>query len=139
MSSLVSSRTWISAPPCTNGTCASHTTTVRIGMAGNARIVSRGVTEIDDVPVEHDVLLALETQLAVIATRGERPAREQVLVADDFGADEAALNVGVDLAGRALRVGPARDRPGAVFVFPDGEKRDVAEQVVARADHAIEP
>ena len=37
-------------------------------------------------------------------------------------------------AGRA-----ARNRPRAAFVFADGEERDVAEQVVAGADDAIEP
>ena len=67
------------------------------------------MTEIDDVAVEHDVLLAFETQLAVVAARRERSAREQVLVTDDFGANEPALNVGVDLPGGVLRGGLARN------------------------------
>ena len=33
----------------------------------------------------------------------------------------------------------ARNRPGAALVLADGEERDVAEQIVAGANHAIEP
>ena len=58
------------------------------------------MAEVDHVAVEDDVLLAFEPQLAVVAAGGERAAREQVLVAHDLGADEAALDVGVDLARR---------------------------------------
>src|SRR5215208_4620002 len=101
------------------------------------RTLSRGVSEVDHVAVEDDVLLALEPQLRVVAKRGERSTREQVLIAAHFGADEPALDVGVDLAGRVLRVRAARDGPRAVLVLADGEKRDIAEQVVARADDAI--
>src|SRR4051812_32288174 len=109
------------------------------GRAWDARMLSRRVAEIDHVAVEDDVLLALEAQLAVLAARAERAAREQVLVADDFGADEAALDVGVDFAGRELRRRVARNRPGAALVFAHREERDVAEEVVARANHAIQP
>ncbi len=57
----------------------------------------------------------------------------------DFGADEAALNVGVDRAGRLLRARVARNRPRAAFIFTDREERHVAQQVVGGANHAIEP
>ena len=61
------------------------------------------------------------------------------VVADDLGADEAARDVAVDLAGGVeLRWRAAADRPGAAFVLADGEERNVAEQIVAGADHAIE-
>src|SRR5262245_50466280 len=94
--------------------------------------------EVNHVSVEDDVLLAFEPQLGVVAAAGDRAAREQVLVAADLRADEAALDVSVDLAGGVLRVGSAGDRPGAVFVLADREERNVPEQVVARADDAIE-
>ncbi len=61
-----------------------------------------------------------------------------MLVADDLGADEPALNVAVNLARRELRRRRARNRPGAAFVFADGEERNIAEQIVAGANHAIE-
>src|SRR5207244_2121427 len=94
--------------------------------------------EVDDVAILHDVVLALEADLAVIAARGHRSARHQRIVADDFGADEAARDVAVDFACGELRGRPARDRPGAAFVLADREERDVAEQIVAGADDAIE-
>ena len=37
-----------------------------------------------------------------------------------------------------LRRRPALDRPGAAFVFADGEERHVTEQIVTGSDHAIE-
>src|SRR5450830_187514 len=93
-------------------------------LIGMARIVSRGVTEIDHVAVEDDVFLALETELGVIAAGRERASRQQVFVAADFRADEPALDVGVDLSRRVLRARAARDRPRAILVVADREKRD---------------
>src|SRR3954469_11868634 len=100
---------------------------------------SCGEAKVDDVPVLNDVVLAFETHFAVVAARGHRPARDEMVVADDLGADEAALDVTVNLAGGELRRGVAWDRPGAALVFADGEERDVAEQIVAGANHPVEP
>ena len=94
--------------------------------------------EVDDVAVGDDVLLAFEAQQALVAAVGERLELEEVLAGDDFGADEAALDVGVDGAGGLLGVGAAADRPGAHLVLADGEEGDQAEQLVARAQHAVE-
>src|SRR6202008_2482861 len=105
----------------------------------NPRLVSRGGAEVDHVAIEHDVVLALEAKLAMIAAGGDRTSREQMLVAHDLGADEAALDIGVDLAGCQLRRRVTRNRPGPTLVLPDREERDVAEQIVAGADHAIQP
>ena len=66
-------------------------------------------------------------------------ARDERVVADHLGADEPARDVAVDLAGGVERDRAAADRPGPAFVFADREERHVAEQVVAGADHAIEP
>ena len=41
-------------------------------------------------------------------------------------------------AGRVLRDGAARNRPGAVLIFTDGEEGNVAEEVVAGANDAAE-
>ena len=69
-----------------------------------ARIrLSRGVAEIDHVAVGDEVLLAFEPQLAVIAAGRERSAREQRVARHDFGANESALDVGVNRARRFLR------------------------------------
>src|SRR5258708_10715091 len=99
---------------------------------------SRREAEVDDVAVLHDVFLAFEADFAVVAAGGHRTARDERIVADDFGADEAARDVAVDLAGGELRRRPARNRPRAAFVLADGEERNVAEQVVAGADDAVE-
>jgi hypothetical protein len=64
--------------------------------------------KIDDVAVLHDVLLALETDFAVIAACGHRAARNERIVGDDLSADESALDVAVNLARRELRACRAR-------------------------------
>src|SRR5437773_124861 len=125
-------RTCASAPPLTNGTCASQTRTVL------ALTWLRGEPEIDDVAVLHDVFLALEPHLAVVAAGGHRAARNERIVADDLRPDEAPRDVAVNLARGELRGRLARDRPGAAFVFADGEERHVAEQIVGGANHAVQ-
>src|SRR5262245_43447425 len=94
--------------------------------------------EIDDIAVSHDVFLALEPDLSVIAARCHRAACDEGVVADDLSANEAACDVAVDFAGGRLSGCTARDRPGAAFILADGEKGDVTEQIVRGSDHAIE-
>src|SRR5262245_58486733 len=57
--------------------------------------------EVDDVAVLDDVLLALEAQLAGLAALGLAAVVDEVLVVGHLGADEAAFDVAVDLAGGA--------------------------------------
>ena len=59
--------------------------------------------EVDHIAIEDDVLLAFEAKLAMVTARRQRAAVEQVLVADNLGADEPAGDVAVDLAGREYR------------------------------------
>src|SRR5258705_1539631 len=131
VSAAASSRTRISAPPCTNGTCAS-----RIRMRSG--VTSGCVAEIDDIAVLDDVLLAFEADLAVFAAGLHRAARHQRIVGHHFPADEAPLDVPVDFAGPKLAGGGAGNRPGAALVLADGEEGDVAKQVVAGSNDAIE-
>src|SRR5688572_24020405 len=79
------------------------------GRLNRVGTVLGGKAEIDDIAVLHDVFLALEPHFAVIAADRHRPAADQRVVGDDLGADEAALNVTVDLAGRQLRRRATRD------------------------------
>ena len=58
--------------------------------------------------------------------------RDEVVVGDHLGADEALLEVGVDHAGGLRRQRAAAQRPGAHFLRAGGEVRQQAEQVVAR-------
>src|SRR3990170_3618827 len=91
-------------------------------------------SEVDDVTVLDHVLLALEADLAVIAARGHRAARDQVIVPNDLGADESPRDVAVNLACGQLGRRPARNRPGAALVLADREERNIAEQIVTGAN-----
>src|SRR6266540_4680349 len=88
---------------------------------------SCGVAEVDDIAVQHHVILPFQAQVAVFAARRQRSAREKVLVPDDFRTDEPALNVCMDFAAGILRVRAARNGPGAILIFSDREERDVTE------------
>ena len=49
--------------------------------------------EVDDVAVLHDVVLALDADLAFLAGGGDAACGDEVIVVDDLRADEAALEV----------------------------------------------
>ena len=74
----------------------------------------------------------------MIAAGGHGPARDQGVVGDHLGANEAASDVAVNLARRNLCLGVARNRPRAALVLANREEREVAEQIVSRANDAIE-
>src|SRR6478672_10028941 len=89
--------------------------------------------ELHDVAVGHDVVLALDADLAGGLGGVHVPRRDKVLEADDLGLDEAALEVGVDDA-RGHRGGPAlADRPGARLLGTGREVGLQAERVEAGA------
>ena len=94
--------------------------------------------EIDHVAILDDVLLALAAQQSLFLCRRDAAAADHVVEIDRFGADEAALDVGVDLA-RGLRgLGAVFDGPGAALVLAVGQERDEAEQRVGALDQAVE-
>jgi hypothetical protein len=90
--------------------------------------------KVDHVAVCHDVLFAFQAQLGGFAALGFAAQLDQVLPAHDLGADEAALDVGVDLARGLLRAGAGADGPGAALVFARGEQRDQIDERVGGAD-----
>ena len=94
--------------------------------------------EVHDVAVLNDVVLAFGAHLAGFLSALFTLEGNEVFVGDRLGADEAAFEVGVDDAG-GLRGGVALvDRPGADFLDAGREVGLQAEQVVARADDAVE-
>ena len=71
--------------------------------------------EVDHVAVLDDVLLALAAQQSLFLCRRDAAAADHVVEIDRFGADEAALDVGVNFA-RGLRgLGAVFDGPGAAL------------------------
>src|SRR5687767_14458028 len=92
--------------------------------------------EMHDVGLADDVFLALEAQLARLARTGFPLVRDVVVERDGFGADEAALEVGVDHARGLRRRRPGAHGPGAHFLRAGGEESQEAEQPVACADDA---
>src|SRR4029453_15970549 len=56
--------------------------------------------EVDDVAVLDDVVLALDPELSGLAAARLASELDQVAPVDHLGADEASLDVGVDLPGR---------------------------------------
>src|SRR5665647_2176346 len=81
--------------------------------------------KLDDVAVGHDVVLALDAGLACGAGGGDGAEGDEVVVRDDFGLDEALLEVRVDDAGGLGGGGALADRPGAGLL---GAGREVALQ-----------
>ena len=98
----------------------------------------RREAEMHDVAVLHDIILALEPHLSGIARTGFAAARHVIVVGDGFGADEAALEIGVDDARGLRRLGAAGHRPGARLLRPGSEEGYEIKQPVAGADQAIE-
>src|SRR5262245_63290504 len=95
--------------------------------------------EVADLAILDGVVLALQAELAALAHRGHRAGGgDQLVVADDLGADEAARDVGVDGTRGILGAGAGGHRPGAALVVADGEEGHEAEQRVAVAEHAAD-
>src|SRR6266403_1537539 len=94
---------------------------------------SAAMAEENDVAFLDDVLFAFEAHLRLFARR------QEIIPADYFGANEAALYVGVNCAGCFLRVHAALDRPGAHLGLARSEKRSQAHQMIRGLNQAIEP
>src|ERR1043166_3744883 len=94
--------------------------------------------EMHHVAVGDHVVLAFEPHLAGVARAGLAAGRYIVVICDGLGADEAALEVGVDRARGLRRACAARHRPGARFLRAGGGERHEMQQAVAGADQAIE-
>src|SRR5674476_1093754 len=96
-------------------------------------------SKLDDVAVGHDVVLALDAGLAGGAGGGNGAEGDEVVVRDDFGLDEALLEVRVDDAGGLGGRGALADRPGAgllracreVALQAEGLEADAREHVQA--------
>ena len=95
---------------------------------------SRREPEMHHVAVGDLVVLAFQPQLADVARARLAAALEVILIRDGLGADEAALEIGVDRARRLRRLRTFLDGPGARLLGAGGEEGDQMEEIVARPD-----
>src|SRR5688500_7081170 len=100
----------------------------------DATSMSNVEPELEDVTVDHLVVLALDAELAGLPRLHPRPELEQQVPVDALGLDEPALEVGVDHTGALRRLGAGPERPRPALLLPGGEERAPAEQAVGRAD-----
>src|SRR5512147_2149967 len=94
--------------------------------------------EVQHVAVLDDVVLALDAEHAGGAAARLTLVRDEVGVRHHLGADEAALEIGVDDRRRLRRLPAALDRPGAYFLRTGGEVAHEPEDGVALADHLLD-
>ena len=86
----------------------------------------------------HNVLLALGALQALGLDSGIiEVVGFQVAIADDAGADEATLEIAVDLTGGLRCLGALADGPGAAFLLAVGQVGDQAQQAVAGLDQVV--
>ena len=106
------------------------------------RVTGRGLLcvelEQQNVAVLNDIFLAFVARLAGFLGRHFAAERHEIIVGDGLGADEAALEIGVDDAGCLRRLGALVDGPGARLLRSDGEIGDEVKQFVAGADELVE-
>ena len=81
------------------------------------------------VAVLDDIILSFRAQLAGVSRGSLAAERDVIVVSDRLGADEAALEIGMDGAGGLGRLGAFLHRPGARFLRAGGEEGDQVEQV----------
>ena len=74
------------------------------------------------IAVLHDVFFAFHADEAFFSGGGLGFVFKKVFPVDDFGFDEAPLEVGVDLAGSLGSFGSPGDGPGAGFFLTGGEE-----------------
>lgn len=86
-----------------------------------------------DVAVADNVILALAADQSGLLRGVERALFHQRVEADDLGADEPALKVGVNLPRRARRLRPLRDGPRAHLLRASGQIADQPQQAGRRS------
>ena len=87
--------------------------------------------EVADVAVLDHVVAALQAHPALLLGPLLAAEPDEVVVGDDLGADEAALEIGVDHARRLRGGGTPMHGPGTRLLGADGEEGEQAQQLVA--------
>src|SRR5436190_901915 len=112
-----------------------------------ARGRSAGVTSAGGAPGPAGITLTsswstvipFQRQLGIGAAGRLGAELDQILPPDDLSLDEAALEIGVDDAGRLRGPRAALDRPGPALVLAGGEEGDEVEERVGGARDGVQP
>src|SRR6516162_1588819 len=97
---------------------------------------SARVPEVHHLAIANHVFLSFQAQLGAMPRFSHAPRRDQVFVFHNFGANEPALDVGVDFARGIQSARAGRKRPRPALIFADGEERDQPEKPIACTDEA---
>ena len=87
----------------------------------------------------NEVIFPFRTHLACFFRALLTLAGDKVLKRDSLRTNEAFLEVGVDLTSRLRRGRTHRDGPRTHFFYASGEVGLQVQQLIARADHAVQP
>ena len=94
--------------------------------------------EIHHITVLHHVVLTLKTHESLVARRRDAAERDEIVIAHDLRADEAALKIRMNLARRLRRGRAARDRPRAALVLARRQECLESEQRERAVDEPVE-
>src|SRR5437762_7114368 len=120
------------ASPIVTGITRASLYAGRIRLTSSAAFIREmsilAVADHQHIAVLHDVLLAFEAQLALVARSGVAAQIHQGLPIHNLGADELLFEIRMDGAGRLDRGTVHRNGPGAAFIFSSGEETHQAKQ-----------
>ena len=103
------------------------------------RFVSSDIeAEVDHVAVLHHIVLALAAQQPLLLGGGHGAAGDHLGEVDGLGTDEAALDVGVDLAGGLRSLRTLDDGPRAALVLAVGEEGDKTQQRIGTLNEPVQ-
>src|SRR5262249_50297695 len=100
--------------------------------------VSDVEADLHHVAVLDDVLLALDPQLADLLGLHPRAELQELVPADDLGADEAPFEVAVDHAGALRRLVAGSEGPGPRLLLTRGEEGPQPEELAGGAQEPRE-
>src|SRR3954454_22571883 len=118
---------------------SSRATAPRLAQAAVPRTrMSHVKPEMADVAVLEDVIAALEPHAPLLLRPLLAAEAHEVVVGDNLGADEAALEIGVDDACGLRPGGALVHGPGAGLLGTDGEEGEQPQQLVPFPDHPVQ-
>ncbi len=91
-----------------------------------------------DIAILHHIILSFQPHQTLFLGGIHGAAGLQILKGHDLGADKAALKIAVDLAGGLGSLHAPGDGPGAHLILTAGEGGDIAQQVIAGLNEAIQ-